>query len=273
MALFSIDKTKCDKKGHCIDCCPMMIIRPGEDGFPEPADHAAKFCITCGHCVAVCPYDAFSHRRIDINDCPKIEPALTIGEKEAEQLFKSRRSTRRFKPEVPDRKVILELLDTARFAPSGKNTQPSKWIVLDNRESITNLIELVIQWAKEKETTDPEFYKSEGLKHLVTAWRYKKDIICYNAPCVIIAYSDSLPRRAIPAGTIALAHIELYCRILGLGACWAGILTFVINDFLPIKTFLGLSKGHQAIGSMLIGYPKYQFNRIPKRNEADITWK
>lgn len=273
MALFTINSEKCKKHNHCAVSCPMMIIKINDDGNPVPAEHAAKYCIRCGHCVTVCPEGAFTHRHIDPSQCPPTESTSTMEFKKVEQLFKTRRSIRKFMENPPDRETMMKLLDLARFAPSGKNVQPVHWKVIQSREFLHKMIELVMDWVEHKRESQPEFYQKEGLGHLVTAWDYGKDMICYNAPYVVIAHGDFTDRRANPASIIALAHIELAAHFLGLGACWAGILNYVINDFLPLKTFLGLLEGHQAFGSILIGYPKYQYHRIPLRNEADIDWK
>jgi nitroreductase len=46
------------------------------------------------------------------------------------EAIKSRTSIRAFKPDQVPREVLTELLDVARWAPSGTNTQPWEFIVL-----------------------------------------------------------------------------------------------------------------------------------------------
>ncbi|HBL4692461.1 ferredoxin-type protein NapF [Citrobacter sedlakii] len=49
-ALFSVQCTRCH---HCIDACPMGILSPHDDGFPQLAiDYAS--CDGCGLCIAAC---------------------------------------------------------------------------------------------------------------------------------------------------------------------------------------------------------------------------
>jgi nitroreductase len=45
---------------------------------------------------------------------------------------KSKSSIRRFKSEPPPRELILRTIDTARYAPSAKNSQPWRFIVVDD---------------------------------------------------------------------------------------------------------------------------------------------
>src|SRR3972149_8581232 len=55
--------------------------------------------------------------------------------------IRNRRSIRRFKPDpVPD-ELILQLLESARLAPSGSNTQPWRFIVVKNPETRQRLQE------------------------------------------------------------------------------------------------------------------------------------
>ena len=41
----------------------------------------------------------------------------------------------------------------------------------------------------------------------------------------------------------------------------------------PMQEALGLPPDHTPHGAMLIGYPKYKFQRLPLRNEAQILWR
>jgi len=47
--------------------------------------------------------------------------------------IKTRRSIRKFKPQLISREIILELLEAAMFAPSAGNEQPWQFMVLDDR--------------------------------------------------------------------------------------------------------------------------------------------
>lgn len=53
--------------------------------------------------------------------------------------IKGRRSVRKFRDEKIPRETIVEIVEAARFAPSWKNTQIVRYIVVDNREKIAAL--------------------------------------------------------------------------------------------------------------------------------------
>ena len=57
-------------------------------------------------------------------------------------IIKSRRSTRRFKTDMVPDEDLNAVLEAARWAPSGENKQPWKFIVIKNREIMMKIVEL-----------------------------------------------------------------------------------------------------------------------------------
>lgn len=53
--------------------------------------------------------------------------------------IKSRRSVRRFAEKAVPRELIEDVVEAARFAPSWKNTQTARYIVIDDKEKIAAL--------------------------------------------------------------------------------------------------------------------------------------
>ena len=53
--------------------------------------------------------------------------------------IKGRRSIRKFQDKKVPREVIEEIVEMARFAPSWKNSQTARYIVIDNKETIDRL--------------------------------------------------------------------------------------------------------------------------------------
>ena len=53
--------------------------------------------------------------------------------------IKTRRSIRKFKPQIISREIMLELLEAAMFAPSAGNEQPWQFVVLDDRKVLDDV--------------------------------------------------------------------------------------------------------------------------------------
>ena len=55
------------------------------------------------------------------------------------ELLQSRRSVRRFKPELPERKLLERLIEAAVAAPSASNNQPWRFVIVTDRAVIRRL--------------------------------------------------------------------------------------------------------------------------------------
>lgn len=151
MGLLTIDETKCRKDGLCARECPMVIIKlKGGEGFPEIVPGGEDICNDCGHCVAICPHGALDHARAPRESSPLIEKDLDIGENEAVQFLRSRRSIRFFKDMPVEREKLQRLIEIARYAPTGGNQQLVEWVVFTDPDTIKGIAELTAEWMRTK---------------------------------------------------------------------------------------------------------------------------
>ena len=124
MPLFTVNEELCKREGMCVLECPAGIIRLNDDDpVPTLVEGGAKRCINCGHCVAVCPHGALSHTRVPIEEFPSVEKDLVLNEKQAVQFLRSRRSIRVYKDKAVEKEKIQKLIEIARYAPTGSNSQ------------------------------------------------------------------------------------------------------------------------------------------------------
>lgn len=273
MSLFTVDQEKCKRDGICVDVCPMSIIQiKDENQVPTPVERAEELCIDCGHCVAVCPHGAISTKRMKPEQCPPLKVDLLPGAEQVEHLMRARRSIRTFKDTPVDRSLLAKLIDVARYAPTGGNLQPVKWLVVYDAGDVHKLAGMVVDFVRSMVENNLQFPDIEKLERLVAGWDAGVDVVCRDAPHVIIAYVPMDDRPASLDCTIALTYLELAAPSFGLGACWAGFVNAAATFWPPIKEFLGLPEGLSCIGAMMVGYPKYKYHRLPLRKEAKIDW-
>lgn len=119
---------------------------------------------------------------------------------EFSQFVKDRRSLRRYGPgEVPE-EVIRKLLDVARYAPSGANTQPWEFIVIRSKDTIRKLAEFfkashhiafLLEQAREEELRHPG-YRGEA-----------KDPPWLQAAVLVVVLGDFRVARAYPLSASA----------------------------------------------------------------------
>lgn len=115
-----------------------------------------------------------------------------------------RRSIRRFKQLKVDDSLLKELVDAARLAPCGGNSQQLKYIVARTPEKAGKIFETTAWGGHVKPRRNPEAGKSAPLAFIaVTAEKTDSKVV----------HAD--------AGA-AIQNILLRALELGLGACWIG---------------------------------------------------
>jgi nitroreductase/NAD-dependent dihydropyrimidine dehydrogenase PreA subunit len=267
MELITIDERKCTQCGLCARACPAGIIVIA-DGMPRTVEKIEKGCITCGHCVAVCPTAALSHCRMATEECSPLAADWRLTPQQMELLVKGRRSIRRYRPEPIDLAVLEKLLEIVRYAPTGGNSQSVRWLVMNDPQEIARLSSIVVDWLRILLVQGVP-----GMKGMLKAWEMGSDPILRNAPNLIIAHGAANDSMTKYSSTIALATLELASLSFGLGACWAGFLHHAALNYAEVHEFLSLPPGHQMCGGLMIGYPEFEYARIPARRQASVSWR
>lgn len=274
MSLFSVDREKCKRDGICSASCPAGLIEmKDKESFPTPIAGAEELCITCGHCVAVCPHGALSLEAMKADDCPPVNKELLPGPDMVEHFLRYRRSIRRYKDKRVDRDLLERLIDIAGFAPSGHNLQPVRWLVFERKEEIGRIAGIVISWMRMMIENQPEIAQPFHFDRVVQAWERGEDRVLRGAPALIVAHGNAALTTSQPSCIIALTYLELAAASLGLGACWAGYFNAAATFYPPMKEALDLPSGHQSFGAMMVGHPTYSYHRLPLRKTPQITWR
>lgn len=262
--------SNCVKCGFCADTCPVGIIVIQEDG---PKLIHTKACIRCGHCVAVCPHAAMDHTKAPLGAQASLEQTPMLDPDMALLFLRSRRSIRCYKEETVPQDKMLQLLEAARFAPSGGNSQGLSYLVVSQREKMQKLTEITIDWMEEQIKQGVPWLKPYS--GIIQVYRSTgRDVILRDAPNLVVA----LAPKSFPLGRdnarYSLAYVELFAPSLGLGTCWAGFLEMCAASGCPeLYNLLEVPEGMNVAGAVMVGFPKYKYHRLVDRNPLQVTWR
>lgn len=260
--LVTIDTEKCGKDGICIEECPFYLLRANADGVPEMIPGGESVCLKCGHCLAVCPNGAISLEGISPESCDRVPKEISFSEEAISQLIKTRRSIRVYKDQPVDREIMERLVETVQYSPTAKNLQPVHWIFVDDRAKIHQMAALTIDWLR----------KLNMVPDIIDAWDNGHDIILRGAPFLAIAHAAKKSINPAADCAIACTTLELLANSTGIGGCWAGYFMRASNHFEPLKQFLKVPDGHHVYAALMLGYPKFKYQRIPKRQVPKVQW-
>jgi nitroreductase/ferredoxin len=274
MAKLIIDPQKCVKDGICADECPLKIITlTAKQGLPEIKPGAENACFACGHCVAVCPKGALDCSETRLDQAMPIREELVINRDQAIQFLRSRRSARGFKNKPVEKKQLQELIEIARYAPTASNSQLVEWIVLTDKDQVAGLVEETIEWMRSLIIQGPEAIYSSYIIPAIEAWDLGRDRILRNAPALAFATAPAEAVYGMVDLTIALSYLDLFAPKVGLTTCWAGVLHRAMEKNRSLRDYAGIPETYPHYYPMMIGYPKYQYHRLPARKPPKIIWK
>jgi len=264
--------SECTKCAACADSCPTGLIAMQEDGPHYVGVEEA--CIGCGHCVAVCPEGALDHRKAPLRHQVPLERFPVLDAATASRFLRSRRSIRRYKPDAVPQEILRQLLDLARFAPSGGNTQGLSYIVVTQPELMKGLTAATVNWLEEliARSDVPWIKRYAGIVQSYRETQY--DSVLRGAPHLIVATAPKEAPMGKDTARFALAYAELFAPTLGLGTCWAGLFEGCASSgSAEVRQILGIDDKTAVVGAIMVGYPRYTYHRLVDRNPLAATWR
>jgi nitroreductase len=147
---------------------------------------------------------------------------------ELRDAIEKRSSIRAYKEKPVPEEKLLKVLEAARLAPSGRNSQAWKFVVVRDNERRQAI------WRATG--GQPHVYMAPVI---IAAVATDPDSVM---PCGILAYPVDL--------AIAIDHITLAAVDLGLGTCWIGAFS---QD--KVKNILGVPEKLKVVSLLTLGYP------------------
>jgi len=161
------------------------------------------------------------------------------------EAIEKRRSIRSYKPTPIPNEHLKKILEAARLAPSGKNLQPWRFIIVRDPERKRMLAEAAMN----------QMFIAEA--DVVT--------VALSDPTI---YSSTGTRRRIPYlqdPMIAIEHMVLAATALGYGTCWIG----AFNED-KVKQIVNAPEELAVIALLPIGVPNESPPPRPRKSFEEI---
>jgi nitroreductase/NAD-dependent dihydropyrimidine dehydrogenase PreA subunit len=295
MYAVTIEAERCKKDGLCAEVCPKGIFVQREKlTIPKLMDEES--CIACGQCVAICRQSAISHsefpattlRAIPFDQMPSPEDVMV--------LLKTRRSIRAFRDKPLANDTIERIIDGARFAPSGHNSQSTEFLVVQDRDLLNQVSAMVIEYLKfeikrfsnpifrtvtllaDRESAESGLHEIPGFKRMIQMFESGSDPILHGAPVLLAFYARRTVGFADVNAQLALQNASLVAHALGIGHFYTGWVLAPCrapkarawNRRMP--SLLGIPPGNLLHGALALGYPIPRFKNMIERKPARIVW-
>lgn len=269
--MVTIDLEKCIGCARCAaDCFRQNIYM--ED---KKAHLRSDSCMQCGHCVAICPTNAYKITDYDMDDVSDMTPQQ-FSATELLSFIKCRRSIRQFKAQPVERKLLTQVIDAGRYTPTAGNRQELSFIVIE--KDMAHFRDLVINNLGTKgRALLADAHTAPLLERYAQLWLQiedahkkdpnAKDDVFLAAPAVILLAGD----HPVDAG-LAASNMELVACANGLGVLYSGFITRGAENA-SIKATYGVPEGKDILIAMVLGYPDVHYKRSAPRQKADVIWK
>ena len=191
------------------------------------------------------------------------------------ELIQSRRSTRAYKQTAVEREKLEQIVEAGRYAPSGGNSQTTHFIVIQKKEVLDKLAELVKQEFAKMEVAEGMYV---SMVHSIETAKKGTYIFHYNAPILIVTANQKDYGNNIADCACALENMMLMANALDLGSCWINQLRWLNENpvILEYLRRLGLEENERVYGALAVGDPATEDGlpvRTPlPRKGNPVTW-
>ncbi len=271
--MINFSNDKCTRCNICAQVCPVGIIIQEEDKVPFIEEGSFTTCRKCGHCEVFCPTGAVSSDYDGEYSVLRNGRISILTPAQLKDHLYARRTTRLFQEKLVEPEKLEEIMDTVRYAPSGSNRQPVRWIILNGPEKVQNIGARVAAWMGHAAEADKENPYASFFGTASRSFKEGTDLITRKAPQMILSIVPSDNILAQTDSTIALSWFEILSQSYGIGTCWLGLVKMAVTNDPSILEDLKIPEGYELGYSMAFGYAKYPARTIPRRNRVDITWK
>ena len=291
--VMSINHDTCKGCGLCSEVCPVKIMKKDSSNKISFRQDRLLFCMKCGQCMAICPTKSISVEGLSYSrDFFETSGGLAV-EIPFFNMIANRRAIRNFK-EKPVPKALLEkVIQAIAFAPPGFTPIKTEIVVVQDseviRKALPYMIEVYDSLVKAMNNPIARFFIRRKVgkakfntieNHVIPLMKSRlpelkmgaEDTITRYAPAMIVFHANRNAENYENDIYIALTYGFLAAHALGLGGSAIDLIPPAIQNSRKLREIFLIPDSNVVVASMILGYPKYSYQRGIKRELKSVTW-
>ena len=164
----------------------------------------------------------------------------------------TRRSIRKYKPELPPKADLEKIIEAGLYAASGHGLQSSIVVAITDKTLRDRLSEM---------------------NRAIGGWKAGFDPF-YGAPAVLLVLADPSSPNHVYDGSLTMGNLMQAAHDLGLGSCWINRAReeFASEEGKAILRELGLEGDWVGIGHCVVGYIDGEEPKPAPRKDGRVFW-
>jgi nitroreductase len=229
--------------------------------------------------VAICPEQALSWDGV-----PPVafDAARLPSAEQLDELFKQRRSIRRFEQDRIDRALLEEIVNYGVYAPT--HSYGFRAVVADVAETIEALDRILMRFVKLVYNVAYRPKIVGVLARLIgmseeyllnkpkIEGAVKRGFSFHHPAAIVFVVGDKRIPLSVDSTQYYLANITFYAQVKGIGSCLWGNGPIFMDRSRAARRILGLQRRDRIYGALLMGYPKTKFRNKVEGRTLPIQW-
>jgi len=208
-------------------------------------------------------------------------------------MIASRRAIRNFRDQPVPKDLLEKVVQAITFAPPGFTPIKTEIVVVQDTEIIRKALPYMIKLyddlvramgnpigrlfirrevGKEKFNTIKNHLIPLLKSRLPELKRGEEDTLTRYAPAMIVFHASKTAENYETDAYVALTYGFLAAHALGLGGSAMDIIPPAIQHSPELRKMFSIPDGNQVVASMILGYPKYPYQRGIRRVLKSVTW-
>lgn len=168
------------------------------------------------------------------------------------RAMKERRSIRKFKPDMPRKEDLQQIIEAGLYAANGMGKQAAITIAVTNQELRDRI-------------------SADNCK--IGGWKEGFDPF-YGAPVILIVLAEKDWPNRVYDGSLVMGNMMLAAHALGLGSIWIHRAReeFEKDEYKDLLASLGVAGEWEGIGHCAVGYIDGEPPKASERRDGRVFW-